>query len=52
MPLFPPKDVGERIGAHIKSEMADEDVFPERHIGRFVFAGADMDIGAAVFLYD
>src|SRR5580692_7944776 len=50
--FFNPEDVGEGIGAHIKSEMANENIFLERHVGRFVFCGADVNVGAAVFLYD
>jgi hypothetical protein len=50
--FFHPENVGERIGAHIESEMADKNIFFERHVGRFIFSSADVNIGAAVFLYD
>jgi hypothetical protein len=50
--FFHPENVGERIGAHVESEMANENIFLERHVRRFFFSGADVNIGAALFLYD
>jgi hypothetical protein len=48
--FFHPENVREGIGAHIEGQMADEDVFLERHVRRFIFSSANVNIGAAVFV--
>jgi hypothetical protein len=50
--LLHPENIGEGIGAYIEGEVADKNVFLERHVGRFAFSGADVNVGTAVFLYD
>ena len=50
--LLNPEDVRKRVCAHIECQMADKNIFLERHVRRFIFSRANVGFGASIFLYD
>ena len=50
--LFHPENIGERSVPHIKCQMANIDIFDERHVRRLFFARADVHVRARIFERD
>src|SRR5271156_2807306 len=46
--LLDPQDIRKRVGSHIEGQMTDENILDKRHVGRFVLAGANVNIRAPV----